>query len=71
MLWLMMALLVVVAAMAVLRRKQRYGTTQDEPWRASLDDDEPLDMDEIRREEEEWLKSSGWDDPSDDEAWRR
>jgi hypothetical protein len=69
MLWFLMALIVIVAGLTMLRRKRLYESVEDEPWRRSLAD-EPLDIEEIRREEEEWLKSSEWDGSSDDEAWR-
>lgn len=69
MLWLLMALIVIVGSMMMLRRKRSYESVEDEPWRRSLVD-EPLDIEEIRREEEEWLKSSEWEDGAEEEPWR-
>lgn len=71
MFWLMMAMVVIVAGLLAFRRRRNYESTDAEPWRASLSrDDEPLDMDEARRAEEEWLQEEGWSDSDDDEAWR-
>ncbi|HUE97437.1 MAG TPA: hypothetical protein VMN39_12310 [Longimicrobiaceae bacterium] len=76
MFWVLMALL-VVAGGVLLRRRQPIGEDR-EPWRASLreeEEDEPLDLEEIRRAEDEWLAEEAWaeedwqDDP-DDESWR-
>lgn len=67
MLWITMALLVLLGGFAVLRRRRAYETPEHEPWRASLDDDEPLDMDEIRKAEEEWLDEP--DAVPDAEEW--
>ena len=70
---LILAALLVVAVAIILLRGPRRHTLDDEPWRASLrerDDDEPLDMDEIRRAEEEWgAEGESWDDGEDDEPW--
>jgi len=72
MLWLFMAVLVLVAGLAVMRRRRRYEAASDEPWRASLQrDDEPLDVQEIRQAEEEWLAGDSWQEPANDEDWRR
>lgn len=73
MFWVLMALLVIAAA--VLVRRPRRNADADEPWRASLreEEDEPLDIDEIRRAEAEWLEGDVWtDDGLDDdgEGWR-
>jgi hypothetical protein len=75
MLWVLMALLVLVAGMSMMLRRRQYETVETEPWRASLADErEPLDMEEIRRAEDEWLSSDEWDDGLndgvDDEGWR-
>jgi hypothetical protein len=70
MLWLLMTLLVLVAGIIVLRRKATFVAADDEPWRQSLDEDEPLDIDEIRQAEEEWIETTEWEDPPDDESWR-
>ena len=77
MFWVMMALL--VAAGFLLRRRET-GTSEEEPWLASLErdgDDSPLDIEEIRRAEEEWLAGSEWNAESGDwsgeaeeEDWR-
>lgn len=77
MFWVMMALL--VAAGFLLRRRET-GSTEDEPWRASIEaegDEAPLDIEEIRRAEEEWLAGSEWNADSgdwsgevEDEEWR-
>lgn len=59
MFWVLMALLVVAAGFLV--RSRSRPTVEDEPWRASLEDeDEPLDLDEIRRAEDEWLAEEEW-----------
>jgi hypothetical protein len=67
MFWIVMALLVVAAGIGMAGRSRRYESVQEEPWRASLDDDEPLDVDAARRAEEEFLA----DDPTGeaDEPW--
>lgn len=77
MFWVMMALL--LAAGFMLRRRET-GASEDEPWQASLEGaggDSPLDIEEIRRAEEEWLAGSEWDADSgdwsgdvEDEDWR-
>ncbi len=68
MFWLMLALLVVVGALLALSRRRSYESVEEEPWRASLtEEDEPLDMDEVRRAEEEFLADS-WEE--DEEPWR-
>jgi hypothetical protein len=71
MLWVLMALLVLVAGMSMMLRRREYETVESEPWRASLaDQDEPLDMEEIRRAEDEWLATEEWGDSAEDESWR-
>ncbi len=71
MLWILMAFLVVLSAMVVLRRRARYESPGEEPWRASLQsEDEPLDLEEIRQAEDEWLQDDGWRDSSEDDSWR-
>ena len=74
MFWVLMALLVVAAG--VLLRGRGRTVVEDEPWRASLDegDDEPLDMEEIRRAEDEWLAeesaAESWREDEGEEDWR-
>ncbi len=70
MLWLLMALFVIVGGVMMLRRKAEFVAGEDEPWRQSLGEDEPLDIDEIRRAEEEWSDTAEWEDPPEDESWR-
>lgn len=71
MFWLLLSLLVIVGGILVMRRTASYEVRDDEPWRRSLvSDDEPLDMDEARRAEDEWLESTSWEDVQDDESWR-
>jgi len=67
MFWIVMALLLVAAGIAMVGRRRRYESVEDEPWRASLERDEPLDVDAARRAEEEFLA----DDPTGeaDEPW--
>jgi hypothetical protein len=70
MFWLMLAVLVILGAAAAMARRRRYEAVDTEPWRASLrEDDEPLDLDEARRAEEEFL-ASDWQEREDDEEWR-
>ena len=52
-----------------MTRRRSYESVEDEPWRASLDEDEPLDLDEIERAEEEFYEDEGWSG-DDDEGWR-
>jgi hypothetical protein len=66
MFWMMMALLLLFAGVSLLGRRRRYESVEEEPWRASLDDDEPLDVEEARRAEEEFLES---DFAEDEEPW--
>lgn len=71
MFWMLLAILVIAAFILALSRRRRYESTEDEPWRASLRDDEPLDMEAARQAEEEWLADSGWQDEDDNaEQWR-
>ncbi|MBA2246145.1 MAG: hypothetical protein H0W11_14410 [Gemmatimonadetes bacterium] len=66
---MMLAILLVVGALLMIARRRRYETVEEEPWRASLaEDDEPLDMEQARRAEEEFLADSWQED--DDEPWR-
>ncbi len=70
MFWILLAVLVVIGAWLAFARRRRYETVEDEPWRASLaDDDEPLDMEEARRAEQEFL-ADHWDEEEDEEPWR-
>ena len=71
MLWLVLSLLALAGGLLMLRRRRSYGTVEEEPWRASLrEEDGGLDLDEIRRAEEEWLQESEWEDPPEPEGWR-
>jgi hypothetical protein len=71
MFWLLVTVLAVVAFFAVASRRRGYESVEDEPWRASLKDDEPLDMEAARQAEEEWLKENRWEDErEEDEPWR-
>jgi hypothetical protein len=72
MFWIFLAVLVITAGLLVMGRRRRYESVEDEPWRASLaESEEPLDMDEIRRAEDEWLEEAEWEDPSaGGEEWR-
>jgi hypothetical protein len=71
MIGLLFALLLVAAVILVARRRQGPEIPADEPWRASLNEDaEPLDIDEIRRAEEEWATEGGLDWEEDDDGWR-
>ena len=67
--WVILALLVLVAAAMVMRKRRRYESVEDEPWRASLGEDDTLDVDEARRAEDEFLSSSPWEE-EDEEPWR-
>lgn len=70
MFWMMLAVLVVVGALLMIARRRRYETVEEEPWRASLvEDDEPLDIEEVRRAEEEFLAEPWQED--EEEPWRR
>jgi len=66
--WVILALLVLVAAAVVMRKRRHYESVEDEPWRASLGEDDELDVDEARRAEDEFLDSAPWED--DEEPWR-
>lgn len=67
MIWFMLAI-VTIGAFVVRRRAANL--FEGEAWRVSLEDDEPLDVEEARQAEEEWLQESGWEDYEDDESWR-
>lgn len=69
MFWLFLTVLTVVAFVAILSRRRRYESVEDEPWRASLEDEEPLDWEAARRAEDEWLAETEWE-AGDDESWR-
>ena len=70
MFWILMAFFVVIGAMVVLRRRAQYESPREEAWRTSLEaENEPLDMEEIRQAEEEWLADDAWRDPSEDDSW--
>jgi hypothetical protein len=70
MLWILMAMLVLLAGAAAVRRRHVGPRVEDEPWRASLGEDEPLDVDEIRRAEEDWLREADAEDGLGEEDWR-
>jgi hypothetical protein len=73
MLGLLFAVLLVIAVLVAARRRRDPVEDAAEPWRASLrelDDDEPLDIEEIRRAEAEWAAESTFDWEEDDESWR-
>jgi hypothetical protein len=71
MLWLLMTVIAILGGFLMLRRKRSYESVEQEPWRASLaQEDEPLDLEEIRKAEEEWLNSTDWEDSPEDEPWR-
>jgi hypothetical protein len=66
MFWIGLAVLVLVGATLGMRRRRRYESVEDEPWRASLrDEDDEIDEEELRRAEEELRYSD-----EDDEPWR-
>jgi hypothetical protein len=73
--WLILSVLALAGGAAMLQRRRAYESPDAEPWRRSLGEDEPLDLEAIRRAEEEFLaaEESGWseDDEADgDEPWR-
>jgi hypothetical protein len=71
MFWILIAVLAVIGFFAIASRRRRYESVEDEPWRASLQDDEPLDWDAARQAEEEWLAEEEWETGSEDnEPWR-
>ncbi len=71
MLWVLLAVLLLYAGVSMMRRRRAYETADAEPWRASLAaDDEPLDMEEIRRAEDQWLADEEWSDHPDEDSWR-
>jgi hypothetical protein len=71
MIGLLFALLLVAAVILVARRRANPPGLEDEPWRESLEDDaEALDIDEIRRAEEEWAAEGGLEWEEDNESWR-
>jgi hypothetical protein len=70
-LFLLLSLVVLVGGMVAMGRRRRAETSearlQEEPWAASLrddEDDEPLDEDEIRAAEDAFWEE-GWDEPED------
>jgi hypothetical protein len=72
MLGLLFAILLVIAVLLVASRRRDVDPAGDEPWRASLreEDDEPLDIEEIRRAEAEWAAEGAYDWEDEDESWR-
>jgi hypothetical protein len=69
MLWIAFATVVLLGGIAAMRRRRDYESVEAEPWRASLDEDEPLDLEEIRKAEEEWLEGSDALDDLPDDEW--
>ncbi len=67
--WLVLTILALMAGFASLRRRSP-SSIEREPWEPDPADDPPLDMEEIRRAEEEWEADQGWEDPSEEEEWR-
>lgn len=67
--WAVLAILAVLGGLAAWSRRRGYESVEDEPWRASLDD-EPLDMEEARRAEDEFLQGEAWQPDEEDEPWR-
>lgn len=67
----LLAVLVLLGGAFALSRRRRPRELDQEPWRASLQDDEPLDIDAIRDAEEEFL-ADDWeeDDGEEGEEWR-
>jgi hypothetical protein len=71
MLGLLFAVLLVIAVLVVAARRRNAPVPADEPWRQSLvQDDEPLDIEEIRRAEAEWAAEEAFDWEEEDESWR-
>jgi hypothetical protein len=71
MLWMLIAVLALVGGGLALARRKSEVAEASEPWRASLGEDEPLDLDEIRRAELEWLdEDDGWEEEDDEPAFR-
>jgi hypothetical protein len=70
MFWLLLTLILITGGIFVLRRKASYIDSEKEPWRRSLREDAPLDMDEIRSAEEEWASGDEWKDLPEDDSWR-
>jgi hypothetical protein len=71
MFWLLLSVLAVVAFFALVSRRKRYESVEEEPWRASLEEDEPLDWEAAQRAEDEWLAENEWEKGEEDgEAWR-
>jgi hypothetical protein len=69
--WLALTVLLIAAFLLAVSRRKRYESVEDEPWRASLrDDDDELDMDAAREAEEEWLREEEWNGDQADEPWR-
>lgn len=67
--WLILTILALVAGFAAVRRRSP-ASIEREPWEADPADDEPLDMEEIRRAEAEWEAEQDWEGPSEEEEWR-
>lgn len=65
---LLLTVLAVVAGVALLLRPR--APVDDEPWRASLHEDDPLDIDAIREAEDEWLRDSDPEFEVEEEDWR-
>lgn len=67
MFWLILGILVIVAGFAMRKRTASYAVER-EPWEAEPDEDEALDIEEIRLAEAEWEADADWEDPEED--WR-
>ncbi|MDR0786971.1 MAG: hypothetical protein LBG44_03800 [Gemmatimonadota bacterium] len=70
MFWLVMTLILLAGGVLILRRKEKYIASENEPWRRSLSEEKPLDIDEIRAAEEEWTSGDSWKDLPEDDSWR-
>jgi hypothetical protein len=68
--WLVLTVLLIAAFLIAVSRRKRYESVEEEPWRASLQEDAELDMDAAREAEEEWLREEEWNGDSADETWR-
>ena len=70
--WITGALLVIVAAVAYRVRVRRYRASElSDDLIARIENvgtievDEPLDLEHIRREEERFLEETAWDEPDE------
>jgi len=69
MFWFALTALALLGGVLAMARRRRYESVAEEPWRASLqdDDDDEFDAEALRRAEEE-LETDDWDDA--EEPWR-